>query len=111
MDDFIDLVIPVCQQDLDHMAVATMTGIHDVFPPSASAATDPISEKKLKRGDGAWANVKEILGMTFDGNDKTIWLAPDKRDALLLVLKSWIRKASKKVGIVFNEFRNYSTLS
>ena len=109
MDDFIDLVIPVCQQDLDHMAAATMTGIHDVFPPSTSAATDPISEKKLKRGDGAWANVKDILGMTFDGNAKTIWLATEKRDALLLVLKSWIRKASKRTGIMFNEFR--TTLS
>jgi hypothetical protein len=109
MDDFIDLVIPVCQHDLDHIAVATMTGIHDVFPPSDSAATDPISEKKLARGEGAWANVKEILGMTFDGINKTIWLAPDKRDALLLVLKSWIRKASKRIGIVFNEFR--TTLS
>ena len=45
VDDFIDIVIPVCQQDLDHIAIATMTGIHDVFPSSVSAATDPISEK------------------------------------------------------------------
>jgi hypothetical protein len=59
--------------------------------------------------DGAWAHVKDILGMTFDGNAKTIWLATEKRDALLLVLKSWIRKASKRTGIVFNEFR--TTLS
>ena len=109
MDDFIDLVIPVCQQDLDHMAIATMTGIHDVFPPAATAASDPISEKKLERGEGAWANVKEILGMTFDGNDKTIWLAPEKRDALIKVLKSWIRKSSKRIGVAFNEFR--TTLS
>ena len=109
MDDFIDLVIPVCQQDLDHMAVATMTGIHDVFPPATTPAADPISEKKLARGDGAWANVKEILGMTFDGNAKTIWLAPEKRDALLVVLKSWIRKSSRRIGVAFKEFQ--TTLS
>ena len=105
VDDFIDIVIPVCQQDLDHIATATMTGIHDVFPPSQIPATDPISEKKLDRGEGAWANVKEILGMTFDGIEKTIWLAEDKRDAVLLVLKSWIRKSSKRIGIAFSEFR------
>ena len=105
VDDFIDIVIPVCQQDLDHIAIATMTGIHDVFPPSVSPATDPISEKKLLRGEGAWANVKEILGMTFDGTDKTIWLAAEKRDAVLLILKTWVRKVSKRIGIAFNEFR------
>jgi hypothetical protein len=109
MDDFIDVVIPVCQKDLDHVAVATMSGIHDVFPPAPTPATDPISEKKLARGDGAWANVKEILGMTFDGTDKTIWLAEEKRDALLARLKIWIRKASRRIGIAFEEFR--TTLS
>jgi hypothetical protein len=109
MDDYIDLVIPVCQQDLDHIATATMTGIHDVFPPSPTTATDPISEKKLARGEGAWANVKEILGMTFDGIGKTIWLAENKRDALILVLKTWLRKSSKRIGIAFSEFR--TTLS
>ena len=109
VDDFIDIVIPVCQHDLDHIAAATMTGIHDVFPPAETTDNDPISHKKLERGEGAWANVKEILGMTFDGNDKTIWLAEDKRDAVLLTLKTWIRKSSKRIGIAFTEFR--TTLS
>ena len=109
MDDFIDIVIPACQQDLDHVAVATMTGIHDVFPPAPTPDTDPISEKKLARGDGAWANVKEILGMTFDGTAKTIWLAEEKRDALLAQLKVWLRKSSRRIGIAFDEFR--TTLS
>ena len=109
VDDFIDLAIPACQQDLDHLVNATMSGIHDVFPPAPTPDVDPISNKKLVRGEGAWANVKEILGMTFDGNDKTIWLSTDKRDRLLNVLRTWIRKASKRVGIAFDEFR--TTLS
>ena len=109
MDDFIDLAIPACQQDLNHLASATMSGIHDVFPAAPTPDTDPISNKKLVRGEGAWANVKEILGMTFDGNDKTIWLSPDKRDRLLDTLRTWIRKASKRLGIAFDEFR--TTLS
>ena len=109
MDDFIDAAIPTCQTDLDHLASSTMTGIHDVFPAAPIPNDDPISDKKLVRGDGAWANVKDILGMTFDGTEKTIWLSADKRDALLCTLTTWIRKALKRIGIVFDEFR--TTLS
>ena len=109
VDDFIDLAIPRCQQDLNHIATATMNGIHDVFPPAPTPDTDPISNKKLVKGEGAWANVKEILGMTFDGRDKTIWLSTDKRDRILDTLRIWIRKASKRIGIAFDEFR--TTLS
>ena len=109
MDDFIDVAIPACQRDLDHLATATMTGIHDVFPPAQSTKADPISEKKLLKREGAWANVKEILGMTFDGTDKTIWLPADKRDALIKTLKGWLRKATKRIGVAFEEFR--TTLS
>ena len=105
MDDFIDLAIPTCQKDLDHLASATMSGIHDVFPPAPTPATDPISNRKLVKGDGAWANVKDILGMTFDGTVKTIWLSEDKRDALINTLRIWTRKASKRLGIAFHEFR------
>ena len=109
MDDFIEIAIPTCQRDLDHLASATMMGIHDVFPAAPRPTDDPISSRKLGKGDAAWANVKDILGMTFDGTDKTIWLSEAKRDALLATLKTWIRKASKHIGIAFDEFR--TTLS
>lgn len=66
-----------------------MNGIHDVFPPSLT--DEPISEKKLaNKGDGAWTNVKEILGMVFDGTSKTIWLSSEKRDHILATLKTWL---------------------
>ncbi len=109
MDDFIDIAIPTSQRDLDHLATATMNGIHDVFPRANTPAEDPISERKLKKLDGAWANVKEILGMTFDGVSKTIWLSDTKQDKLLATLKQWIRHASRRRGIPFSEFR--TTLS
>ena len=32
-----------------------MTGIHDVFPQDDNDSNDPISEKKLKQGDGEYA--------------------------------------------------------
>lgn len=35
---------------------------------------DPILKKKLLNGDGEWANMKEVLGLMFDGNNMTIWL-------------------------------------
>ncbi len=47
VDDFIGLAIPTSQQQLDHVSSATMYGIHDVFPPAAKPADDPISERKL----------------------------------------------------------------
>ena len=105
MDDFITLAIPSCQEELNHLASATMTGIHDVFPPAPTPATDPISEKKLDKQEGAWANVKEILGMTFDGTDKTIWLSESKRDAIINTLRLWLRGANARKGIAFDEFR------
>ena len=109
MDDFIDIAIPTSQHDLDHLVTAMMNGIYDVFPQADTPAEDPILERKLKKLDGAWANVKEILGMTFDGVRKTIWLSDKKRDALLVTLKQWIRHAAKRQGIPFKEFR--TTLS
>lgn len=91
VDDFIALVIPASRRHLDHIGTSMMKGIHDVFP--SSSTDEPISEKKLEKGDGAWTNVKEILGMVFDGTSKTIWLTPEKRDNILVTLKTWLRIA------------------
>jgi hypothetical protein len=57
--------------------------------------------------DGSWAIVKDILGLTFNGDDKTVWLENDKRDAILTVINGWIRHgAHRNFGIPFNEFRS-----
>ncbi len=47
--------------------------------------------------------------MTFDGNDKTISLSKEKRDALLIILKSWLHGSRNNRGIPFDEFQ--STIS
>ena len=52
MDDFMSIVIPTSQQQLQHVATAITTGIHDVFPANIVDANDPISEKKLLKGEG-----------------------------------------------------------
>ena len=110
MDDFIALAIPATTNDLDHIATATMMGIHDVFPEDpAQPEEDPISHRKMLQGEAAWATVKDILGLTFDGNNKTIWLSSDKRDSLLHTLDLWVRSARTSCGVPFDEFQ--STLS
>ncbi len=99
VDDFVDLAIPESQQQLDHIANATLHGIHDVFPANTNSDEDPISLKKLLKGEGAWDTTKEILGLTFDGVHKTVWLSTEKRDALLSTLTSWVRKSAIREGI------------
>ena len=106
MDDYITAAIATEQRHLRHLANATMHGIHDVFPPNEVDKQDPISEHKLRK-DGAWALVKDILGLTFDGDAKTIWLEDDKRRALITILHGWIRAGRHAThGIPFDEFRS-----
>jgi hypothetical protein len=52
VDDFIPMAIATSQQQLKHVSTAIMTGIHKVFPTNVSDAEDPISVKKLSKGDG-----------------------------------------------------------
>ncbi len=55
VDDFMSLVIPVSREQLQHVATAVMTGIHDVFPPDQEDSNDPISEKKLRQQEGQFS--------------------------------------------------------
>ena len=110
VDDFIGAVAACSKQPLRHVGRATLHGIHDVFPPAKEDEYDPNSLKKLKKGDGAWAFEKELLGFDFDGADRTIIVGAEKRKALEDTLKSWIRLARRRgtksaARIKFVEFR------
>jgi hypothetical protein len=63
---------------LQRTARVTLHAIHNVFPsPTATGtpdAKDPISEKKLAKGDARWDTTKEILGYLLDGVARTIRL-------------------------------------
>ncbi len=51
--------------------------------------------------------MKDILGLIFNGDDKTVWLENDKRQAILTILNSWIRSAKRRdCGIPFTQFRS-----
>ncbi len=106
VNNYIALAIPALQQHLNHVANLMMYGIHDVFPPETEKMElDPILDKKLKQGEHTWANVKEILGMTFDRTNKTIWLTTTKLDQIIKALCNWIQLTKRKGGILFEEFQ------
>lgn len=104
VDDYIALAMPASQEELDHVSGSVMRGVHDVFPENNDDDEDPLSLKKLKKMEGAWAVAKSILGFEFNGDDKTLWLEEPKRDALLTTLHSWIRTSAKRGGIPYDEF-------
>jgi hypothetical protein len=84
-----------------------MHGIHDVFPPDAINSNNPISEKKLGKGEGTYETRKTLLGFNFDGNEKTMWLKSAKREKLLTVLKGWICTGKRgSAGIAFGKFES-----
>jgi hypothetical protein len=78
VDDFL-LLAAVENKDklLQRMA---RHAIHSVFPyPAATGTTeakDPVSKKKLAKGDARWETSKEILGCMLNGCDRTIQLPP-----------------------------------
>jgi hypothetical protein len=48
------IAIPMLQEQLTHVGRAIMAGIHNVFPADIIDKNNPISEKKLLKGEGQW---------------------------------------------------------
>jgi hypothetical protein len=99
------IVIPTSREQYEHVATAIMTGIHDVFPANIVDSNDPISKKKLLKGEGQYSLFKMLLGFDFDGKRKTMWLEEEKRAKLLTILHSWLQAGSLNCGIPFGEFK------
>jgi hypothetical protein len=107
VDDFLLAAVQNTEQTLLQRTMrATLHAIHSVFrPPSASdppGTKDPISEKKLQKGDARWNPVKEVLGYELNGRDRTVKLPAPKADALLKEL----RKALRKQRLPLKRFRS-----
>ncbi len=79
VDDFMLLIIPATKEEMLHVATAVMTGMHNVFPEAKDNNNDPISFKKLKKGESQLSTRKTLLGFDFDGNKKMLWLKHEKR--------------------------------
>ena len=110
VNDFIAAIILTTPEEIEHVARGVLHGIHDVFPACSDGDRDPVSAKKLKKGDGTFATRKCILGFGFDGLNKTIWLEEEKRDTLLTILHKWIRGARIALqAIPFAEFESVTS--
>ena len=81
VDDFVGATNCTSAEHLSHLSRAMLHGIHSIFPPpeiSGHNGEDPISQKKMKAGDGTWDTTKEILCWILNGLDYTIQLPPEK---------------------------------
>jgi hypothetical protein len=67
-DDFMSLIIPVSQEQLQRVASAIMSGIHNIFLPDDNNSKDLILEKKLAKGEGIYTTQKMLLGFNLNGN-------------------------------------------
>lgn len=95
IDDFIGLIQSQDSKELLRCSRALMHGIHSIFPPphvTGHHGQDPISEKKLKAGDGLWEARKELLGWVFDGIARTIELPADKIDKIITTITAALRQ-------------------
>ena len=106
VDDFISATNNTNPDHLRHFSHAMLHGIHSIFPlPKVSGhqGEDPISQKKLKQGDGIWESTKEILGWLIDGTAFTIQLMPDK----CIKIAKLIKKVCEMKFFCCSNFRNW----
>jgi hypothetical protein len=66
------LVIPTSRKQLEQVATAVMTGIHDIFPTNITDCNNLIltPEQKLLNGERQYSlYIMKLLGFDFDGQD------------------------------------------
>lgn len=83
-------------QLLQRISRAALHTIHGIFPPPSvtghKGGKDPVSLKKLEKGDARWSHLKEILGFMLDGRRKTVRLPNSKADTIVKELTSILKK-------------------
>jgi hypothetical protein len=72
VDDYISCIVPTSRKQIKHVARGILHGIHDIFPLVTDNSIDPILAKKLRKGNGTFKTNKCLLGIHFDGVNKTI---------------------------------------
>jgi hypothetical protein len=97
VDDYILGVIENLERTLvRRIARAALYGIHSIFPPPQitghEGGKDPISEKKLAKGDARFLDNKIILGFLFNGTYRTVQLPPDKANGIITEIQRQLKK-------------------
>jgi hypothetical protein len=102
VDDFIIALVENANRTLiQRVSRAALFGIHAIFPPPSisghAGGKDPISQKKLEKGDASFTVEKLVLGFLLNGRDRTVTLPADKAAKILQELKKVLHK--KKVNL------------
>ena len=98
MDDFVN----AATQSMDKMYVpkirrASIHGIHAILPETATTkhaknGKEPISESKLKKGDGNFDTTKEVIGFKFCGFKRTVCLPTAKAKRFIKETHTMLRR-------------------
>jgi hypothetical protein len=103
---YVDDYIGACVENKDgtllgRISRAALHGIHSIFPsPAVTGHTDgkdPISLKKLLRGDAQWSPQREILGFIVDSENKTVGISDAKANNIVAKIRKILKK--KKIQL------------
>jgi hypothetical protein len=90
---------------LGRITRAAIHGIHSIFPsPEVTGhigGKDPISLKKLERGDARWHHEKDIFGFLVNGKTKTVRISKTKATDSA----TEIRRILKKKQVQLKQYR------
>jgi hypothetical protein len=119
VDVYVDDFIAIAQGDhkrLKNVRATVLHSIDSVFRPNderdSKTTAEPVSLKKLDKGDASWSTHQTILGWDIDTNPKTITLPLHRKERLAEVPES-IPPHQKRIGVtkwhqVFGELRSMS---
>jgi hypothetical protein len=86
---------------LGRITRAALHGIHTVFPsPKITGhigGKDPISLKKLERGDARWHYTKHILGFLVNGETKTVRISEAKATDIVTEIRRILKKKQVQI--------------
>ena len=60
-NNFMSILISTSREQLEHVATAIMTGIHNVFPADIIDSNDPIFKTEITKGGGAILTSQDAL--------------------------------------------------
>ncbi len=96
---------------------AAIHGIQSLSPPPAitghTEGKHPISEKKLKQGDGDFGTTKDMIGFRFNGIKWTVQLPPKKAKAYIKETHNILRRKAvsiKKFQTLVGKLRHASMI-
>ena len=97
VDDFVNATTQSTDETyVPKIRRASIHGIHSVFPETATTkhanGKEPISESKLKKGDGNFDTTKEMIGFKFCGIKRTVCLPVAKAKRFIKETHTMLRR-------------------